>query len=178
MKSAVVVIDVQRILFEGDPLPYAAGEVIQHINQITAKARHSQVPVIFVQHEAPETEIEYGSEGWQLQSDLKVAETDILIRKTTPDSFLNTNLQNVLSADDVTNLLVCGYATEYCVDSTVRRAAALGYSVQLVEDTHTTHDKDHATGQQIRAHHNATLPDLTSFPGKITLISAADVEFS
>ena len=88
MKSALVIIDVQRVLFEGDSQPFAADEVVHNINLLTDKARKSNVPVVFVQHEQVGTEIEYGSEGWQLQSDLTVTETDTFIRKTTPDSFL------------------------------------------------------------------------------------------
>ncbi|WP_299022910.1 cysteine hydrolase family protein, partial [uncultured Photobacterium sp.] len=172
-----VVIDVQRVLFEGDSQPFAADEVVHNINQLTDKARNSNVPVVFVQHEQPGTEIEFGSEGWQLQSDLNVLKTDTFIRKTTPDSFLRTNLQDVLSDSGVTNLLVCGYASEFCVDTTIRRAAGLGYSVQLIADAHTTHDKEHATGEQIRTHHNATLPNISSFGVPITSILASDVEF-
>jgi len=61
------------------------------------------------------------------------------------------------------------------VDTTVRRAAGLGLAVTLAADAHTTHDKPHADGVQIRAHHNATLPAISSFGVKIAAVAAADL---
>lgn len=177
MRSAVLVIDVQRGLFDGSPRPYLADEVIRNINNVTEYARTSNIPVVFIQHEKISTTLEYGTEGWQLQSDLIVSEHDIFIRKTTPDSFLKTNLEETLKKIGVTNLLVCGYASEFCVDTTIRRAGGLGYSIELIADAHTTHDKNHATALQIREHHNATLPNITSFSMSISTVNASDVTF-
>lgn len=171
MKSAVIVIDVQRVLFEPKPQPYDCIAVLSNINAVTHWARKMQYPVVFVQHESINSAIEFGSDGWQLHTDLVVDEFDILVRKTTPDSFLNTNLDKVLKQLDVNHLIVCGYASEFCIDTTVRRAAGLGYSIDIIADAHTTHDKSHATAQQIRTHHNATLPNISSFGVKISAIS-------
>jgi len=177
MKFAVLVIDVQRGLFDKSPRPYLADEVIRNINRITEKARMSSTPVLFIQHEQVSTVLEYDTEGWQLQSDLIISEHDIVVRKTTPDSFLETNLQETLKNIGVTNLFICGYASEFCVDTTIRRAGGLGYTVELISDAHTTHDKDHATAQQIREHHNATLPNITSFRSSISTVKTLDVTF-
>ncbi|MGI0116051.1 cysteine hydrolase family protein [Zooshikella sp. RANM57] len=176
MKSAVLVIDVQCILFDKEPRPYEADEVVQRINAVTDQARYSNTPVIFVQHEQPHTLLEYGSETWKLQLGLKVADNDYKIRKTTPDSFLRTNLADTLQALNVDTLIVCGYASEFCIDTTVRRAAALGYNVQLVADAHTTHDKKHATAKQIREHHTNTLSGISSFESKISAVESTDLK--
>ena len=45
MNSAVLVIDVQRGLFDEVPRPYAADETIDRINRLTARAREAGVPV-------------------------------------------------------------------------------------------------------------------------------------
>jgi hypothetical protein len=45
----------------------------------------------------------------------------------------------------------------------------------LAADAHTSHDKPHATGAQIRAHHNATLADISSFGVPIRAVPAADI---
>ena len=105
-------------------------------------ARMNRLPVIFVQHEQAEGILKYNSPGWSLVPELEIQPSDYTVRKTTPNSFLRTNLQELLEQEEVSNIIVCGYATEYCVDSTVRGAAALGYSVQIVADGHTTHDKN------------------------------------
>jgi nicotinamidase-related amidase len=171
MKSAVLVIDVQSILFDPEPRPFESRAVLDKINAVTQLARSTSVPIIFIQHEQPNSVIEYGSEGWALQSMLVTQADDIFVHKTTPDSFLNTNLESTLNELKVDRLIVCGYASEFCIDTTVRRAAGLGYPVTLISDAHTTHDKAHATGAEIRAHHNATLPNISSFGVKIEAIS-------
>ncbi|QIA64931.1 isochorismatase family protein [Vibrio astriarenae] len=175
MKPAVLVIDVQSVLFDPEPQPFESQIVLNNINQVTKWARSKSAPVIFIQHEQPKSVIEYKSVGWELQSSLVTQTCDHFVRKTTPDSFLNTNLQSVLNELDVDSIIVCGYASEFCIDTTVRRAAGLGYSVTLVSDAHTTHDKEHATGAQIREHHNATLPSMSSFGVKIRAIEAGDL---
>ncbi|EJO3864526.1 cysteine hydrolase [Vibrio parahaemolyticus] len=175
MKSAVLVIDVQSILFDPEPQPVESQIVLTKINEVTKLARAKSVPVIFVQHEQPKSVIEYESAGWALQSSLITQTGDHFVRKTTPDSFLNTNLQSVLNELDVDSLIVCGYASEFCVDTTIRRAAGLGSPVTLVSDAHTTHDKEHASGVQIREHHNATLSSISSFGVKIEAVEARNL---
>ncbi len=162
MKSALLVIDVQHALFSPEP-PFDAAGVVGRINQLTHWARGHALPVIFIQHEEPGDELRYLSDGWQLQHDLQVQPCDLRVRKTTPDSFLHTDLAERLAERGIERLIICGYATEYCVDTTTRRAAGLGYPLVLVSDAHTTHDKTHASGEQIRRHHNCTLPSIQSF---------------
>jgi nicotinamidase-related amidase len=77
--------------------------------------------------------------------------------RTMGDSFLRTDLEEKLVSLKIKNLVICRYASEYCIDNTTRRATGLGYTVQLVFDAHTTHDKAHLTAEKIREHHNVTL---------------------
>ncbi|WP_104401888.1 cysteine hydrolase family protein [Vibrio penaeicida] len=175
MKSALLVIDVQQGLMEPKPQPYETEKVINRINQATSWARAKDIPVIFVRHEAPNSIVEMGSEGWQVHQDLEQVESDSYINKTTPDSFHNTHLQTLLDEHQIQHLYVCGYATEFCVDTTTRRAAGLGYPVTLISDAHTTHDKPHASGSTIREHHNCTLPAIQSFGVKLAAIPTAEL---
>ena len=178
MKTALVIIDVQQGLFDEAPGPADADAVIERINTLSARARASDVPVILVQHEVPGTQLQHGSPGWQLDSRLQAAPADHRIRKTTPDSFLRTGLDEVLAFSGVEQLVVCGYATEFCVDTTTRSAAAHGYAVILAADAHTTHNKAHAGAAQIRIHHNATLPDISSFGPVIEAIPTDQIRFT
>ncbi|GAA0765967.1 isochorismatase family protein [Ideonella azotifigens] len=177
MKTALLVIDVQCGLFDDSPRPFEADAVVDRINALTAQARTAGVPVVFIQHERASGSLAHGSDGWQLERRLKTDARDTFIRKTTPDSFLRTELQETLQGWGVKQLAICGYATEFCVDTTTRRAAALGFPVLLVADAHTTHDKAHASAAAIRAHHNATLPDIASFGPEIRAVNAADLRF-
>lgn len=176
MKQALLIIDVQRALFDSKPPPFESAAVIARINALAARARDAQVPVVFIQHEDGGA-LAFGSDGWQLDGALTVRPGDFAVRKTTADSFLKTDLGDVLAAKDVDCVVVAGYASEFCVDTTVRRAAALGYEVVIAADAHTTHDKAHATGGLIRAHHNATLADISSFGPRISAVPAEQLVF-
>ncbi|MBO9329078.1 isochorismatase family protein [Achromobacter xylosoxidans] len=177
MTSALIVIDVQRALFETSPAPAEAATIIGRINKLAGRARAAGAPVVYVQHESAGGAMVHGLPGWELDERLEPAPGDIRICKTTPDSFLRTGLADALSRAGVKELVVCGYASEFCVDTTVRRAAALGYPVTLAADAHTTHDKPHAAGAQIRAHHNATLSSISSFGVKIAAVATAQITF-
>jgi len=163
MSPALLIIDVQTALFHEEGEPADAAAVITRINALASRARARGVPVIVIQHEVPGGTQAYGTPGWQNEPRLDVRPTDLLVRKTTPDSFLRTNLSQVLADAKVDHLVICGYASEFCIDTTVSRAASLGFPVTLVSDAHTTHDKPHLSAALIRAHENATLPDIGSF---------------
>jgi nicotinamidase-related amidase len=83
----------------------------------------------------------------------------------------------LLIANGVSQLVVCGYSTPFCIDSTVRSAAAHGYPVTLAADAHTCHDKSYADGLLIRTHHNETLSNIDSFGVPIRAVPAADIVF-
>ena len=175
MSSALLVIDVQRGLFDPEPRPFDADAVIARINALTARARAADVPVVLVQHESASLPV--GSDAWRFAAQLHVEPRDAVVRKTTPDAFLRTDLEELLVSWQVRQVVICGFACEFCIDTTTRRAAALGYGVTLAADAHTTHDKPHATAAEIRAHENATLSDLTSFGPIITATPSADIAF-
>lgn len=168
--QALLVIDVQQALF--DPPPFEAREVIERINALAAQFRAQGRPVFLVQHETTRGALQAGTPGWAFATGLHQAPGDFVIAKTTPDSFLRTTLEDQLRARGVRHVAVCGYASEFCVDTTVRRSAALGFEVTLAADAHTTHDKPHATAEAIRAHENATLPDITSFGPRIRAVAS------
>jgi nicotinamidase-related amidase len=176
MKTAVLVIDMQRGLCDDPPRPFEAEQVIQRINALARRARTGGAPVAFIQHENA-VDLEFDSERWQLADALQVDASDTKIRKSTPDSFLRTPLEAWLAGHGVQRVVICGYSSEFCVDTTARRAAALGYEVTLAADAHTSHDKPHATGAFIRAHHNATLSDITSFGVPVCAVDTAQIVF-
>lgn len=175
--SAMLVIDVQQGLCVGEGKPYDCEGTISRINQVTEKARAANIPVIFIQHESSSGYLEYGTEDWQLAGGLVSQPTDWYVRKTTPDSFLRTDLGHLLSEKGIDQLIICGMHTEFCVDTTTRRALALGYPVTLIGDAHTSAGNAAISAAQVIAHHNATLSNISSFGPRVTIVSAADIQF-
>lgn len=178
MKSALLVIDVQRGLCEGEQVSFESSEVIERINQLSDRARMAGAPVVFVQHETSDGIFVHGSATWQLALELHTEPGDVFVRKTASDAFHHTDLSQILGRLGVTDLVICGMHSEYCVDSTTRRAAALGYPVVLVADAHTTEDKAHLSGADIRRHHNYALSNVTSYGVPIRAVDTDAVQFS
>lgn len=149
MTSALLVIDFQNGLVSTVPLPGDIAKVASNITALTLRARSAGVPVMFVQHEDG-GEMLYGSSAWELSSTCVSSLMIIGFASVLPTRFstLNSRRERVLK-----HVVVCGYASEFCVDTTVRRAAANGYTVTIAADAHTTHDKPHADAMSIREHH-------------------------
>ncbi len=176
MKTALLIIDMQQGLCEGEGRAYASDEVIARINRVAARQRAIDAPVIFIQHESTAGYLEHGTREWQLADGLELQPGDLRVRKKTPDAFLNTDLEALLKARGVEELVICGMHTEFCVDTTTRRALALGYPVTLVADAHTSAGNAVLSAPQVIAHHNATLTHITSFGPRVRAVNSADVE--
>ena len=178
MHTAVLVIDVQQGLCEGEGAAFDCDATISRINVVTQKARAAGALVVFIQHESKTAYLEQGSRAWQLAKGLHVELTDARIRKTTPDAFLHTELEDVLRSHGVQNVIVCGMHSEFCVDTTTRRALALGFPVVLVADGHTSAGNAAISAQQVIAHHNATLTNISSFGPRVQAVTADNVQIT
>ena len=174
MPTALLIIDVQHALCTGEEAAFDVDRVIERINGISAKARGVGAPVILIQHE-DSGPLRFGTDDWQLAAGLAALPGDLRVRKTTPDSFHQTELHRLLQDGGITDLVVCGLQSDFCVDTTVRRALALGYPVVLVADAHSTIDTGVLSAAQITAHHNTTLGHMTSFGPRVTVASAGDL---
>jgi nicotinamidase-related amidase len=175
-KTALLVVDVQRDFYEANPPVHAADQVIGRIVQVVGRARAAGVPIVFVQHtEAAGSgdPLAEGARGWQLHPRLAPAEGEPVLRKGTPDSFHDTNLKATLDEWGIDSLIVAGHQTEFCIDTTCRRARSLGYSVTLLQDAHSTWDNPHLPARQIIDHHNHVLGS-----GFAALSNAADVDLT
>jgi len=178
MPHALLIIDVQEALFRPEPRPADADIVVERINALARAAREQGASVIFVQHASATGDLAEGSPGWRLLRELDRQSGDYVVGKMTADSFLRTGLAALLEQLGVSSVTICGYASEFCIDTTVRQAAARGYEVVLVSDAHTTHDKPHATAKLIRTHHNMTLPEISSFGPRIIARPSSQVSFA
>ena len=176
MNSALLIIDVQQGLCEGEGQAFESGSLITRINCVAQTVRQAGLPVVFVQHESGPGYLEHGTPAWQLANGLQTQPGDQFVRKTTPDAFLRTELQELLQDQGVTELIICGMHTEFCVDTTTRRALALGYPVVLVEDGHTSAGNAVLTATQVIAHHNATLTNISSFGPRVRAVASADIQ--
>jgi nicotinamidase-related amidase len=178
MPTALLIIDVQQALCTGEHAVFEADRVINRINAVSAQARKSGALIVVIQHEAQNSPLAFGSPGWQLAEGLVVHGGDHLLRKQATDSFHMTELHAVLQGQQITSLIICGLQSEFCVDTTTRRALALGYPVTLVADGHSTKDNDVLSATQITAHHNQTLANISSFGPRARLVCADQISIT
>ena len=172
--DALVVIDMQRGSLDNSDKHDVAG-VIERINLVAGKVRTKGGRVIFIQHDGTaEESLAPGSSGWQVMPSLHQEPDDLYISKTTNDSFYGTELEKRLKQLNVARLIICGWATDQCVDSTVRTAISRDYEVVVASDCHTVSDRT-ITAQQVITHHNGIWAHLLT-PGKpIKVIPAKEV---
>lgn len=177
MPTALLIIDVQHALCTGPQTVAEPRRVIACINRLSQQARAARAPVIVVQHEDDAGDLQHNSAGWQLAQGLETTAQDVMLRKRGSDAFHQTGLQSMLKMRHVSHLVICGMQTEFCVESTVRRALALGYPVTLAADAHTTTGDGVLEAAQIIAHHNTTLSRLGAYGVRTTLMAAQDISF-
>lgn len=171
MSTALLVVDLQRGLCEGEGAMADIDAVVGRVNRAITAQRAAGGLVVFVQHEDGDWLVR-GSDRWQLDPRLAAADADLRVAKSACDAFHRTTLAERLAARGIDRVAVCGAQSEYCVDSTVRGALAHGLPVTLLRDAHTTRDSDVLAARQIVAHHNATLAALRSYGPRVTLVDA------
>ena len=173
--TAVLVVDMQRALCQGPEEAWDIERVIENVNETARRARTFGAPVIMIQHEEDSGPLAYGGEGWQIDGRVATDPSDLRLAKRTCDSFHGTQLHPFLEQRGVRRLVVCGLQTDFCIDTTVRRALGLGYDVTLVADAHSTIDNGVLTPPLIVEHHNKVLGSLHSFGRRIDVTPAAEV---
>ena len=96
MSQALMIIDVQKGMFQEEEAVYKGEELISKLKTLIKKARASNTPIFYVQHNAPIGDpLEFGKEVWEIHNDITHQSTDTIIQKINPDSFLNTRLEEL-----------------------------------------------------------------------------------
>ena len=133
--TALLVVDVQNGVVED---AHERDAVVGTIAGLVERARHEQVPVVWVQHQSEQLKV--GTDGWHIVPELVRDDDEPLVEKRYGDSFEDTTLESVLSELEVGRLVVVGAQTDACIRATLHGALVRGYDALLVSDAHTTED--------------------------------------
>jgi nicotinamidase-related amidase len=159
-QTALLVIDLQIGMFQNDQIgSISEGDLLlQNARSLIDKAHAAHRPVFYVRHTGDKDSIvEGGSQGWPIHPMIEPSQNDCIIDKGAPDAFHGTDLYDKLKSAGITTLVVAGAQTEFCIDTTCRRAFSLGFNTVLISDGHSTWDSKSLTAQQIIRHHNRIL---------------------
>jgi nicotinamidase-related amidase len=180
--TALLVIDVQRniLLGKGGPDVQSALErTVERITGLLDGARRRGFPVVHVQHDGDlGHRLERGTPGWELRPEVAPRGSESVVHKRSCDAFFETRLAEILNAQQIRRLVVAGCMTEYCVDTTCRRAVSLFRDVVLAADGHTTGDAGELSFRQIVAHHNRVLDGFSAGRWNIQVVPSADIAWS
>ncbi|MDZ8238404.1 MAG: cysteine hydrolase family protein [Nostoc sp. ChiQUE01a] len=171
MKRALLVIDVQNEYFTGKlPITYPSGS-LDNILQVMNIAKERDIPVIVVRHTQPLENspiFQKGSPEWELHPEIAKYPYDLLIEKNLPGSFTATELETWLKERNIDTVVISGYMTQMCCDTTARQAAHLGFSVEFLSDATGTlafqNNGGAATDEEL---HRATLVAQDTFISQV-----------
>jgi nicotinamidase-related amidase len=152
--DALIVVDMQVGLLSGAPKHNLQG-VIDRINVISEKVRREGGKVIWIRHCGNAGDgFERRTPGWAFLPDLIRSDEDIVVEKTLNDPYVGTSLSDTLARLRPHRVLVTGWATDFCVDATVRSSVSHNHPVVVVGDAHTLSDRPHLPATAVIAHHN------------------------
>lgn len=143
MNKALLIIDVQNDYFSNGRCELHQPEsALVAIKRLLFYFRKQHLPVFYIQHIADQNASFFveNTQGVKLHPDLVPLDTEKVIVKHYPDSFLKTALQNELNKADISELVICGMMSHMCIDTTVRTASSLGYTITLISDACATKD--------------------------------------
>ena len=137
-RRALIVIDVQNEYFTGQmKIEYPPVETsLPNIGRAMDAAREAGIPVVVVQHDAPESSPIFaaGSDGWQLHPEVARRAQDHRINKRMASAFAGTDLAEWLAANAIDTLTIVGYMTHNCNASTIFEAMHRGLRVEVLAD--------------------------------------------
>jgi nicotinamidase-related amidase len=134
----LLIIDIQRDYFPGGAYPLVEPEAAaEAARRVLDSFREAGDPIIHMKHvwDAPDAEfMRPGTEGIEIHPTVEPAEGELVLEKSSPNSFVDTALEEELKQLDPDELVVAGMMSSMCVDATVRAAADLGFSATVVHD--------------------------------------------
>jgi nicotinamidase/pyrazinamidase len=151
MKKALIIVDLQNDFVSGSlPVPEAA-EIIPIVNKlqdrfsVVVATRDNHPPNHCSFKQWPAHCVQY-TEGVKFPKEFELTRRAVIVSKGTnvdTDSYgaffddkgnQATYLHKILTLENVTEVYVCGLATDYCVKTTAMQAAKLGYKTYVILD--------------------------------------------
>lgn len=138
LHRALVVIDVQNEYVSGNlPIEYPDVQLsLANIANAMDAARDNDIPVVVVQNTAPPDApiFNKGTHGWELHDVVAKRPRNHYLEKRLPSAFAGTDLGEWIAENKIDTLVVMGYMTHNCDDSTIKHAMHAGIAVEFLSD--------------------------------------------
>lgn len=132
-ESTLVLIDCQNTYTRGVMELEGVQAALDEAAALLDRARTAGVPVIHIQHsDGPDSLYDIDGETGAIVPAVAPREGEPVVVKNYPNSFVQTDLDERLKAVGASNLVLAGFMTHMCVNSTARAAFNLGYAPTVV----------------------------------------------
>lgn len=143
-QTALLLIDFQNDYFSEGKWPLSGTEAAAGQGaKLLAAFRNQGLPIVHVRHEFLTADAPFflqGSEGAKIHHSVTPLKNEAIILKHKPNSFRDTELQEVLKKLKVEKLIIVGAMSHMCIDAGVRAAVDLGYEVSVAHDACAARD--------------------------------------
>ena len=139
--SCLLLIDVQRGV---DVLTHWGGENGRRNNPeaesnmlaLLSEWRQAGLPVAWTLHDSREaaSPLKLSESGGELKPGFEIAASDIVVEKDVNSGFVGTSLEILLRRAGIQRLVVVGFFTNFCVETTIRMSGNMGFDTYLLPE--------------------------------------------
>lgn len=151
-ESALILVDAQNTYRSGVMQLSGVEPALDACARLLARARALKVPVIHIQHDSgPGTPYDVRNEIGAIADKVAPVDGEAVVVKNYPNAFLNTDLDARLKSLGVSKVVIAGFMTHMCINSTGRGAFNLGYGVSVPASATATRSLTGPDGQVVPA---------------------------
>ena len=150
--SALIMVDCQNTYRRGVMQLTNVESAIIEAQKLLQMARDLKVPIIHIQHDAGVgTPYDVTAEIGQISAEVAPKNGENVITKNYPNAFIATPLEAQLKALGIESLVLAGFMTHMCINSTARGAFNLGFKPTVVASACATRSLVGANGKTVDA---------------------------
>ena len=151
-QSALIMVDCQNTYRHGVMQLTNVEPAILEAKKLLEMARALNVPIIHIQHDAGVgSPYDVSAEIGAISNEVAPKNGEDIIVKNYPNAFIATHLEAKLKALGIENVVLAGFMTHVCINSTARGAFNLGFKPTVVASACATRSLIGAQGKVIDA---------------------------
>jgi nicotinamidase-related amidase len=151
-ESTLVMIDCQNTYTYGVMELDGVQEALDEAAVLLDRARSAGIPIIHVQHsDGPGSLYDVDGDTGAIVARVAPRDGEPIVVKQYPNSFVDTDLNDKLTSVGAQNLVLAGFMTHMCVNSTARAAFNLGYAPTVVAAATATRALPGVDGEPVPA---------------------------
>jgi nicotinamidase-related amidase len=150
--STLVLIDCQNTYTRGVMELEGVQAALDEAAALLERARSAGIPVIHIQHDdGPDSLYDITGESGAIVPRVAPRDGEPVVVKNYPNAFVQTDFDERLRSVNAQNLIIAGFMTHMCVNSTARGAFNLGYGPTVVAAATATRSLPGVDGPDVPA---------------------------